>query len=182
VRDTPAPIHIWSSTRAKFNAFQIPTLKSLDVKPEHQRRNVWQYEWSRPKSIVQKQTARKYLRVCPIALGEVEWGMRTTNTTNPELRAKCRRFIEENMLEFVWYIETTARDSYAEITHEIWQSHSPPSANVDTQQHLSRLGIDVNDVWIAAIALERGLILLTKDQLYPIRNCVPEITIQNWLE
>jgi predicted nucleic acid-binding protein len=119
--------------------------------------------------------------VCPIALGEVECGMRITNTTNPERRAQCRRFIEENMLEFVWNIETTTRDTYAEIMHKIWQLHPPASASVDTQRHLSDHGVDVNDVWIASVALERGLILLTTDQMNTIRTCVPEITIDNWL-
>jgi tRNA(fMet)-specific endonuclease VapC len=119
--------------------------------------------------------------VCPISLAEIEWGLRTTNTTNPQRRAQCRRFIEDNMLDFVRHIEITTRHSYAEIMQKIWQSHPPANANVDTQQHLSALGVDVNDVWIAAVALEHGLILLTADQMNTIQNCVPEITLQNWL-
>lgn len=39
---------------AKFNAFQIPMLKYLNVNPHEQRRNAWQYDWSRPKAIVPK--------------------------------------------------------------------------------------------------------------------------------
>ena len=119
--------------------------------------------------------------VCPISLAEIEWGLRTTVTTDPQRRARYRQFIEENMLDFVRPIETTTRDSYAEIMHRIWQAHPPANANVDTQRHLSEHGVDVNDVWIAAVALEHGLILLTSDQMNTIRNCVPEVTIHNWL-
>jgi predicted nucleic acid-binding protein len=64
----------------------------------------------------------------------------------------------------------------------IWRQHPPGNDRIKTQQHLSALGVDVNDVWIAAVALERNLTLLTEDRMDTIRNCVPEIRIENWLE
>jgi hypothetical protein len=55
VRNTPAKGYMLGvPPRAKFNAFQIPTLKYLNVDPQEQRRNSWQYEWSRPKAILPK--------------------------------------------------------------------------------------------------------------------------------
>jgi predicted nucleic acid-binding protein len=119
--------------------------------------------------------------VCPISLAEIECGLRITTTTDPNRRTACRRFIEENVLDAVRQIETTTRDSYATIMERIWRSHPPASSRVKTQQHLSDLGVDVNDVWITAVALEHGLILLTDDRMAVIRACVPEVTIQNWL-
>jgi len=119
--------------------------------------------------------------VCPIVLGEVEAGLRITNPTDPARRAACRRFIEEEMLDFIWAIETTTRDSYAQIMERIWRAHPPASVRVDTQRHLSEFSVDVNDVWIAAVALERGLILLTDDRMDTIRTCVPELAVDNWL-
>ncbi len=119
--------------------------------------------------------------VCPISLAEIEWGLRTTNTTDPQRRAQCRRFIEDNALDFVRPIETTTRDSYADIMHRIWQVHPPANVRIETQRHLSAHGVDVNDVWIAAVALEHGLTLLTSDRMDTIRNCVPEIAVENWL-
>jgi tRNA(fMet)-specific endonuclease VapC len=119
--------------------------------------------------------------VCPISLAEIECGLRITNTTDAQRRAACRRFIEDNALDFVRRIETTTRDSYAEIMERIWRAHPPVSRRIDTQQHLSDLGVDVNDIWIAAVALEHGLILLTNDRMETIRTCVPEIIIENWL-
>ena len=118
--------------------------------------------------------------VCPISLAEIEWGLRTTNATDAQRRAQCRRLIEDNALDFVRPIETTTRDSYAEIMHRIWQAH-PPAIGQRTQRHLSELGVDVNDVWIAAVALEHGLILLTADGMDTIRNCVPHLAVENWL-
>ncbi len=118
--------------------------------------------------------------VCPISLGETEWGLRITNTTDAQRRARCRRFIEDNALDFVRPIETTTRDSYAQIMERIWQAHPPPP-RMETQRHLTNLGVDVNDVWITAVALEHGLTLLTDDQMPVIRNCVPEVLVENWL-
>lgn len=119
--------------------------------------------------------------VCPITLAEIEAGLRMTVTTDPQRRAACRQFIEDNALDFVHPIETTIRDSYAEIMERIWRTHPPPNGRVATQDHLSSLGVDVNDVWIASVAREHGLILLTEDQMATIRDCVPEIVFDNWL-
>ena len=119
--------------------------------------------------------------VCPISLGEVEWGLRITATTDTERRAACRRFIEEQALEFVREIGVTTRDSYAEIMERIWRIHPPAGGRIDTQQHLSRLGVDVNDVWIAAVALEHNLILLTEDAMACIREVSPDLRFDCWI-
>lgn len=118
--------------------------------------------------------------VCPIALGEFEWGLRITGTTDATRRAQSRRFIEENF-DFVRPIDITTRETYAHIMEKIWRAH-PPAIGRDTQVHLSSLNVQVNDVWIAAVALEHGLTLLTEDRMATIRQCVPEVNVQNWLE
>ncbi|MDE3179708.1 MAG: PIN domain-containing protein [Acidobacteriota bacterium] len=120
--------------------------------------------------------------VCPISLGELECGFRITNDAQPERRRACREFIEQKVLDFVWEIGITTRDSYAQIMDQIWRQHPSAGRGVETQQHLSALGVDVNDVWIAAVAMERNLILLTNDRMQTIRECVPEIRVENWLE
>ncbi len=40
--------------RSKFNAFQVPSMKYLNVDPQEQRRNSWQYDWAKPKAILPK--------------------------------------------------------------------------------------------------------------------------------
>lgn len=124
--------------------------------------------------------AENIVWVCPISLGEIECGMRITPDANPARRAACRRFIEENVLHFVREIGITTRDSYAQIMERIWNAHRPAHGGISTQQHLSTHGVDVNDVWIAAVAIEHGLILLTTDAMTTIRNCVPDLDVQNW--
>jgi predicted nucleic acid-binding protein len=65
---------------------------------------------------------------------------------------------------------------------QIWRRYPPGSGRIKTQQHLSDIGVDVNDVWIAAVALEHNLTLLTVDQMQAIRTCMPSIRFDNWLE
>lgn len=120
------------------------------------------------------------LWVCPIVLGEIECGLRVTAVTDPQRRTQCRRFIEEE-LRLVHPIEFSTRDSYAEIMECIWRQHPPANGRIKTQAHLSTLGVDVNDIWIAAVSLERNLVLLTEDRMDVIRACVPEIRFDNWL-
>ena len=43
------------------------------------------------------------------------------------------------------------------------------------------MGLDVNDIWIAAIALEHNLVLVTKDGMAKIREAAPSLRIENWL-
>lgn len=128
-----------------------------------------------------KEPPENILWVCPVSLGEIEWGLRITSTTDSGRRSDCRKFIERSVLKFVWSIETTTRHAYAEIMEEIWRRHPPPSGKNDTQQHLSLFGVDVNDVWIAAVALEHNLTLLTRDKMKTIRACVPHLKTGNWL-
>ncbi len=55
VRSAPAQGYMLGvPPNAKFNAFQVPALKYLNVNQHEQRRNAWQYDWSRPKAIVPK--------------------------------------------------------------------------------------------------------------------------------
>jgi tRNA(fMet)-specific endonuclease VapC len=42
------------------------------------------------------------------------------------------------------------------------------------------LGIQENDIWLAAQALERNLVLVTNDSIVHIKEVVPELQVENW--
>lgn len=116
--------------------------------------------------------------VCPIAVSEIEWGLRISDGGDDQMRAATRRFIEDTVLTHVFCIDVTTRESYAEIMERIWRAHPP--ARPGTQRHLTEIGVDINDVWISAVALERNLTILTDDEMSVIRECIPELRFQNW--
>ena len=128
-----------------------------------------------------KEPVENTLWVCPISIGEVEWGLCSTSTTNQARRDACRRFLATEVLQFVWEMRATTGVVYGDVMRRIWEKHKPASGRVETQAHLSSLGVDVNDVWIAAVAIEHGLTLLTSDRLDTLRECVPELKVDNWL-
>ena len=119
--------------------------------------------------------------VSPIVLAEVEFGLRITETSDAGRRAACRRFINSHALDFVHDIGPTIRESYAEIMENIWANHPPGNGGVRTQHHLCIHSVDVNDIWICAVALQHNLTLLTADQMATIKTCVPHLRIENWL-
>jgi predicted nucleic acid-binding protein len=117
-----------------------------------------------------------------IAIGEIYAGHEMTSGDLAR-RHKVRHFLNLNLIPYVVPITEKTAPSYGEIMGRIWQHHPPPlKPKRSTDLHLAILGINVNDVWIAASAWERGLILLTEDAMPVIRHLVPEVKHENWIQ
>ena len=71
--------------------------------------------------------------------------------------------------------------SYAEIMGRIWKAYPPASRKTSTDEHLLSKGVDINDVWVVAVAKHYRMTLLTEDGMKVLREVVPEITFENWL-
>ena len=141
--------------------------------------SAWEREDRKFMARVRAEPMENLIWVCPISLGEVEFGLRTEGAADPERHAACRRFINKT-LQFVHDIKATTMYSYAQVVQQICQKNRRTRGSM--RAHLFQLGVDVNDVWIAAVAIEHNLILLTSDKMKTIRDCVPELRVQNWLE
>ena len=120
-------------------------------------------------------------RVCVITLGEVEAGHQMTQSTNQQRRNDYTAYINKEFLPTAISVSVNTRTYYADIIGRIWARNSPRTRRRRTEQHLLSLGVDVNDVWIAAVAWEHNLILVTSDAMTVIKNAVPEIRFENWL-
>lgn len=120
------------------------------------------------------------LRACTITLGEIEAGNRITQTTNSQQRNEVTVFVNAKFLPNALPISVSTGAYYAEVIGRIWQRH-PPTKRTRTEFHLVELGVDINDVWIVAVAWEHGLILVTSDQMTCIREVVTEVEVQCWL-
>lgn len=115
-----------------------------------------------------------------VTLGEVEWGLSTTTTTDPERRKQFRSFIERELRPHALDLTITTSGTYAEILTRIWQEHPPASAGMRTDAHLLSLGVDINDVWMVAAASDRGLTVLTEDKMAVIRTAAPDVDFECW--
>lgn len=120
------------------------------------------------------------VRASVITLGEVEAGHQTTRTTNQRRRDEWTEQLNAQFLPEALHITPATRHTYAQIVSGILRAH-PKKPNRRTEFHLVKQGVDINDVWIAASALEHGLTLVTTDHMDCIREAAPHLKIECWL-
>jgi predicted nucleic acid-binding protein len=119
------------------------------------------------------------LWISTITLGEIEAGHRMATTTNPGKRNDFTAFVTAMLLPNALVISQSTGLYYAEIIERIWKAH-PPKPKTRTETHIAQLGVDINDVWTAAVAWEHGLIFLTTDKMDVIRDITPEVKFDSW--
>jgi tRNA(fMet)-specific endonuclease VapC len=115
-----------------------------------------------------------FVWICGITLGEIEGGNRgMTRTTNEEERKKYLRLVKQTFESLRIDTSEFTPEYYGKIMGRIWQN-DPPSPKTKTERHLLDLGVDINDVWIAAIAWEHKLTVLTTDKMVCIKKALKE--------
>jgi len=115
-----------------------------------------------------------------ISLGEISAGHHMTNG-DARRRHLFRNFLNIYVIPSAIEVKHSSEDYYGQIMGRIWRKHPPSSPRTSTDLHLAQLGVNINDIWIAASAWEHGLILLTADKMACIREILPEVNWDNWL-
>ena len=121
------------------------------------------------------------LRVCVITLGEAEAGHQMTRSTNQPRRDAYTAYVNKEFLPNAIGVSVNTRTYYADIMGRVWNKNRPKKKKLKTERHLVNLGVDVNDIWISAVAWEHNLILVTSDAMTAIKEVAPEIHFENWL-
>jgi len=147
-------------------------------------------------SVVQR--ARKVPPECfgyvsVITLGEIEFGHARNQTTNQATRDEYEDFIREN---FPWVVclSTDTCKYYGAIRAEVFRRYGPQQKTNTTnrpEQLCDRvtghsLGIDENDLWLAAQAAERAMVLVSNDRMVRIKDAAfaagVRLNHENWFE
>lgn len=117
-----------------------------------------------------------------ITLGEISAGHQMTSG-DALRRHQVKQFLDLYIVPNSVPVSHYTESYYGQIIGRIWKHTPPANASISTDAHLVALGVNINDVWIAASAWERGLILLTTDKMACIRAIITasEITWDNWL-
>lgn len=64
----------------------------------------------------------------------------------------------------------------------IWQRNPPANKKISTEAHLASLGVDINDIWICAAALEHNITLVTEDRMACIKDAAgTELRCECWI-
>lgn len=125
-----------------------------------------------------------------VTLGEVEFGHRIENPLAPA-NVGFSEFIADQFPEPL-EIRRSTIEYYGEIRARLFEKFAPKGSDGKRRRGLRvaqlnepmtdhALGVDENDVWIAAHALEYDLTLVTHDKMCHIRDVTSDLLrIQDW--
>ena len=126
------------------------------------------------------------------AWGEVEYGFRvlTPPEYHPCAEATFKRFVREKVVR-IQDITTHTVESYGKLKALLFSKFAPgkkkraglrPEQLVDPVTSLE-LGIQENDLWMAAQAMQFNFVLATVDKMHRISEVAQGlVTIENWLQ
>lgn len=128
------------------------------------------------------------LFVSAITLGEIECGHKMCPTTDKSRRKQYEEFIVQKLHRYVLDIGIHTREPYAYLRSNLFWKCAPKSHRQKRTELWEdpitgqQLGIDENDLWTAAQAVEHNLVLITSDKLLKLRGADPagRLLIENW--
>jgi tRNA(fMet)-specific endonuclease VapC len=127
------------------------------------------------------------LRISAVAWGEIEYGHRCVSPSDTAIQVGFRRFLDTRLPRALEIRKTTAM-YYGQLRAQLFDKFAPkgkkkgrrPEQLVDPLT-AAELGIQENDLWIAAQAMEHNLVLVTHDRIARIREVVVDLLdIEDW--
>lgn len=127
------------------------------------------------------------LMISVITLGEIEYGLQSVPEGSASSRNPLREFVEHR-LPMVLDISQTTCTHYGMLRARLFEKYAPrdkrrkglrPEQLIDPVTS-RELGIQENDLWLAAQALEFNLVLVTNDAMARIRDVCEELQIEDW--
>ena len=129
--------------------------------------------------------------LCPLNVGEVEYGLMIAPCDNPEDHKLARELLSAFL--FLDIDINLARDYYADLRARLFNYCAPKSKRFRKNYNKrveewkdpstsKELKIQENDLWIASVAMAHNLTLVTCDKMDAIKNVAgSDITFENWL-
>lgn len=132
--------------------------------------------------------ANSYLYMSAISWGEMEYGHRAVSDVDSPEQTARNAFVERE-LPYVIDVRRTTSLYYGQLRARLFNRYAPqrkrrkglrPEQLADPVTALE-LGIQENDLWIAAQAFEHNLVLVAGDKLDRIQSVIGDlVTIENW--
>jgi len=125
-----------------------------------------------------------------VVLGEIEYGIAANGGEAKEAMAKLRAHVINQFAQrrLLLSISRDTTSIYGELRAKLFNKFAPkdrrkkvkrPEELVDPVT-AKELGIQENDLWIGAQAIERNLVLVTNDAMARIREVGPELRVEDW--
>jgi tRNA(fMet)-specific endonuclease VapC len=126
------------------------------------------------------------LFVSAVTLGEVHFGHGITQSTDIQKRDDFERWLRQEFPNAMPVTRHTAV-CYGTIRSALFKKYPPTSPRTNHPElcfdHASghELGIEDNDLWIAAQSIEKNLILVSADKMDRIRDAAGRVLdVENW--
>lgn len=129
--------------------------------------------------------------VSVVTLGEIEYGHRVTNVPDPAKQAAYAKFVREQCPVALEITEHVA-EQYGEMRAWLFNTCGPNAKKSKAKRAEElvnpttgkELGIDENDIWIAAQAKTHDLVLVTHDSrgnfAKVLKQFAPALTVEDW--
>jgi predicted nucleic acid-binding protein len=144
------------------------------------------------KSAAEERQADSPLYVSAITLGEIEYG----HALNPAGGGRREDYVAfaRKQLPQVLNVSKHTAEPYGRIRATLAKKFPPPGGwrngrkrkmeELYDPTHARELGIDENDLWMVAQAVERNLVMVTSDKMKRVRDAVrdvyPGFRIEDW--
>lgn len=132
------------------------------------------------------------LFVSPVTLGEMEYGYQSQFPRDEKREAEFRAFVQTKV-PTVLPIDKHTAEAYGKLRAAIFNQFAPGHLRTKKRRPCqltdhataTTLGIDENDLWIAAQAVQYNLVLVTSDGMANIRDVLRQVApvlreLENW--
>jgi tRNA(fMet)-specific endonuclease VapC len=123
------------------------------------------------------QIGEQHLFTCTIVQGELVYMMEKSQRRDANL-AVLAEFLEDIP---IYRIDENTAQIYGQLKTQIFNRFAPKATNKRRQTSISSLGFGDNDLWIAAIALQHHLTLVSSDSDFQRMQQVQTFPIESWL-
>ncbi|MEY2832744.1 MAG: hypothetical protein RLZZ574_2002 [Cyanobacteriota bacterium] len=117
------------------------------------------------------------IATCVIAQGELTY-MVEKSTQKEANRARLTEFLEDLR---VYLITEDAAIIYGQLKAALFNQFAPKEKGKRRKTKITDLGFDENDLWIAAIALQHNLTIVSADSDFQRIRTVKALSVESWL-
>lgn len=135
--------------------------------------------------------ANSHVCVSAITLGEIEYGRVVSGRVFSGRHNEYACFVREKLPRIVTVSQHTA-EPYGRVRATLFEKFAPRAKRAKKRRAEElvdpstgkELGIDENDLWLVAQALERNLVLVSNDRMtritFAVREFHPDFSFENW--
>ena len=117
------------------------------------------------------------IATCVIVQGELTY-MVEKSTQKETNRARLAEFLEDIR---IYLITNNTATIYGQLKAALFNQFAPKEKSKRRKTKITDLGFDENDLWIAAIALQHSLTVVSIDSDFPRIQQVKPLSVETWL-